>query len=334
MSVGCICYATSRGLGHLAHDFYTHGVITDMMVVRHPSVPTNEDWYPNAPETGMRPYDVAAMQRFCDDKNAMLFFETPFHWPLIDYCGKRGIKTYLVTMYECTPQDHPPPYCYICPSDLDFKYFEQHRHVRIDLPVEYPWRLREYALDFVHNGGYLGMRGSDGVRREGTTTVIEAWVYFVKSSARLTVHVQENVPNQYVKLAHGDPRIQYVAESIDYARLYESGDVAIGAQKWNGCSLPLQEARASGMLVMNTNRYPMNVWLPTDPLIPVRSTVKHRFGGGLEFDESIINPRDVAQTVDDWYGRDVREYSLGGMEWAKTMSWAALRQRYLEVLSS
>ena len=35
-------------------------------------------------------------------------------------------------------------------------------------------------------------------------------------------------------------------------------------EKFNGLSLPLQEARAAGMLVLATDRFPMNTWLPRE----------------------------------------------------------------------
>lgn len=357
MRVGTIGYATERGLGHLVRDFYRKRVITDVMVVRHPSIPTREDWYPGAPYANPNGgYRLDLMEAFCNGKDAMLFFETPFHYSIFEYCRRKGIRTYLVTMYECTHRVHIPPHRYLCPSLLDMDYFEHPdskaanmyrtpweskegvdgaRVTLVQLPTEYQFRQRHRARHFVHNGGYLGVRAKGGVMREGTMTLIQA-MHYVQSPIRLTIRVQENVPAQYQAICAQDPRIEYLPQHIPYEDLYAEGDVAVGAQRWNGCSLPLQEAFAAGMLVMNTNRYPMNTWLPAEPLVPVwRYIPKSAIGRPyMEFDEADVSPQDLAATIDKWYDRDIQSYSTLGARWAAQHSWAALESKWREVLKS
>lgn len=332
MKIGTICYATSRGLGHLAHDFYLNNVITDVCVMRHRSIPM-QDWYPGAPVvSGLTPSDVRTMRDFCRGMDAMLWFENPFDWELIPFCHSAGVRTYLVTMYECHPKSRHygryTPTRYLCPSALDMQYFPK-QSTQVQLPVEYPWKLRTNAWHFVHNGGYLGIRG-----REGTTVLIEAMQY-VKSLIRLTIRVQENVGEEHQRIAARDGRIEYVNHQVDYHSLYATGDVCVGAQRWNGCSLPLQEAFASGMLVMNTDRFPMNTWLPRAPLVTPDRIIPNSCisGAYLNFEESVVSPRTLAAKIDDFYGRDVTEYSLSGKAWAEQNSWSALKETWLEVLS-
>lgn len=365
--VGTISYATSRGLGHLARDFHRHGVITDVFVMEHPSVPSNrEEWYPNALHTTLRGMDTRAMLDFCQGMDAVLFFETPFHWDLFRLLRGK-VRTFLATMYECTPRFHQRPDVYLCPSRLDLDYFwdtsltnvsevdrglksgeqaefpqtwrvyrglDNSRAVWVQLPVEYPWQLRTHALHYVHNGGYLGVKTRQGgVMREGTTTLIEAMCY-VRSPVRLTIRVQENVSPRHQKMCAADPRVEYLPETVPYGDLYQLGDVAVGSQRWNGCSLPLQEAFAAGMLVMNTDRYPAHTWLPNPPLIPVRNWLKDSSIGGsyLSFDEADVHPEDVAAKIDEFYGKDIQDYSRRGMDWAAKNSWKVLGSKWLEVL--
>ncbi len=332
MKVGTICYATSRGLGHLAKGFYDHGLITDVCTVQHPSVPTNWEWYPNTPVIDLRKVGRdgltnAFLRQFCEGEDAMLFFETPFDWSLMDHCRGLGVRTYLVTMYECTPAHHSKPYKYLCPSRLDLEYFPGGQLVQ--LPVEYPWRQRVVAEHFVHNGGYLGLRG-----REGTTILIDAMQY-VKSPIRLTIRVQENVSSAYQLMMAKDKRIEYVPQCVSYEQLYGEGDVAVMPQKFNGCSLPLMEAYASGMLVMTTNRFPANTWLPNEPMIPVAGYNRGVQVGGpyMKFDEAIIEPRTIAETIDAWYGRNIEAHSLLGKYWAEANSWDKLVPTWKELLS-
>lgn len=336
MRVGCLGYSHARGLGHLLHDFYKHEVVTDVCVVRHPNIPMT-DWYPDAPIVDLRRIDHSTVYEFMARMDVMLFFETPFEWTFINYCRLKNAKTAIVPMYECTPsrfatltKNHiEVPDLWICPSLLDVDYFKHFNHTFIPMPVEYPWKLRERAETFVHNGGYLGLKG-----REGTVELIKAMEH-VKSPLKLTIRVQENVNSEMIARMKADPRITYVPETVPYEELYGSGDVCIAPQRFNGMSCPLQEARASGMLVMTTNRYPMNTWLPQAPLLPVEKTERGRVGGSyMEMDICTLNPRDIAVVMDRWYGQDITEYSMTGKKWAEENSWRVLRPQIMEALEN
>ena len=87
------------------------------------------------------------------------------------------------------------------------------------------------------------------------------------------------------------------------------------------------------MLVMATDRFPINAWLPTEPLVKPSGYQKARVATRCrEFDEAIIDPKDIASKIDEWYGRDISEYSRQGRQWAEENSWDALKPKYLEVL--
>lgn len=330
MNVGTISYSHSRGLGHLAKSFIDAGVINDIYVVKHPSVPMKE-WYPNAPVVDIRQIHTIDTGWILKH-DAMLFYETPFNWDVIPLCRKHGIRTYLVTMYECSPQKfpHTPDYL-LCPSALDMMEFKSDYPSickEVSIPVSVPWKLRTTAQHFVHNGGYLGMRG-----REGTELLIEAMQY-VRSPIMLTIRVQENVSDKHQKMMANDPRIEYIAKSVPFEELYATGDVSVLPQKFNGMSMPLLESRASGMLVMTTDRFPANQWLPREPLIPAMSYAPVRLSPRFRvINEVQINPTDIAKTIDYWYGKDITEYSLSGKEWAEANSWDALKQEWLNILS-
>src|SRR3954468_18979832 len=99
MKVGTICYATDSGLGILAKSFYDHKVVTDVLVVRHGRHETHDSWYPGSKQVcNLRSEsDLQLMELFCETCDVMLFFETPFHWSLIEHCRRRGVKTALMT---------------------------------------------------------------------------------------------------------------------------------------------------------------------------------------------------------------------------------------------
>ncbi len=334
MRIGTFCFATSQGLGVLAKDFYDEGVVTDALMLRHRSWTNRPEWYPDSAKVN----DVAGgqpiMRAMCDSVDVMLFFETPFDWTMIDYCRQKGVKTALMVMYECEPANLPVrPDLILCPSLLDLSYYPNGKHLPVPVPRSVKWRQRTRAEVFVHNAGHGGLKG-----RNGTGELIEATEY-LKTPAKIIIRSQNHFFSGHVLSGCGpeeyrfkNPNVEVRIGDCPYDSLFQEGDVFVFPEKFNGLSLPLQEARAAGMLVMGTDRFPMNMWLPREPLIPVESYRKNRIGGCNEFDEAVLDPRAIAVKIDEWYGRDITDYSLSGKMWAEENSWDVLKTKYLEVL--
>jgi hypothetical protein len=228
-------------------------------------------------------------------------------------------------MYECMPRELPEkPDKFINPSLLDQQYYPEGTFIPV--PVEgVKWRRREAARVFVHNAGHLGLKG-----RNGTQELLDAMPY-CKQPIRLIIRAQDSVAPRGTKL---DPRIDLQIGTVPHEELWRVGDVFVFPEKFNGLSLPLQEARAAGMLVMCADRFPMNTWLPKSPLIPVKSYQRNQIGHCNDFDEAVIDPRDIAATMDAWYGQDISQHSEDGWEWSRKMTWEALKPLYLEAFAS
>jgi hypothetical protein len=338
--IGTLCYAIDRGLGHLAKAFYDHGVVTDVMVVEHASIPTQRDWYPNAQYVPIRwlGHRVGEIREFLSGLDVFLAFETPFTWDLLHpnyFQGHERPKLAIIPMKECYPERYAeaPWDLMLCPSMWEYDYFRDKQRNCKFLPVpadpaKTPWRQREKALHYVHNGGYLGLRGREGTRELITT------MQYVKSPLKLTVRCQEDPGKEWRNLAAQDSRIEFTLGTIPYDRLFAEGDVYVAPQKFNGLSLPLQEAYASGMLVMTTDRFPMNTWLPRGPMIQPKEMLRGvRVGPPYcPYDECILDPREIAQVIDAWYGEGIADYSRAGREWAERNSWEQLKPEYLVAL--
>lgn len=324
MRIGTINYATEQGLGILVKDFFDNGILNDVMVVRHSSRKTHEEWYPKTKiSTGQK-----SMKEFVRSLDVFFIFETPFDWDLIPFCKEHGVKTVLMPMYECMPSELPhQPDKIINPSLLDQQYYPSGEFIPV--PVNVQWRLRNKANVFVHNAGNLGLRG-----RNGTAELIESIRYVKNQDIKLILRCQKQ-PDLPKKL---DPRIDLRPGTVPYEQLYSEGDVFIFPEKFNGLSLPLQEARAAGMVVMATDRFPMNTWLPRSPLIPISGTSRARIGGCNPFDEAIIDPKDIALCIDGLSTQNepgvIEQYSQGGRAWAMKMSWSELAPRYLRALET
>lgn len=326
MRVGTLCYDTHQGLGFLAHDFYLNGIVTHPVVVVH-NKRRPAGWYPGKPRLGALSVDSICMHfRGLD---AVLIFETPFCYEVFGKLRQMGIRSALMPMHECMlDQWAGEPDIIINPSVLDQDCFP--RGIHIPVPVDVEWKQRENALRFVHNAGNGGLRG-----RNGTVELLRA-LQFVRSPIHLTIRMQEKPKGVEEELRFGVPShitLEIVGE-IPRKDLYTTGDVFIFPEKFNGLSLPLQEAYASGMAVMATDRFPMNQWLPRHMLIPVAGYHDARISGRYRnFREAEINPKDIAAKIDQYYGSDIRQESQLGREWAKKNSWAELRPRYIEALS-
>jgi hypothetical protein len=345
MKIGSLVFATEQGLGILARSFYDAGVVTDVMIIAHGRRQEFPEWFPGAVRiTALRdPAQRNLIQQFVASMDAMFYFETPFVWDAFDWGRAAGRKSFLMPMVECMPDPLPvkPDYL-ICPSLLDLQWAEKHcpgiPATYTPVPVKVPFRQRQRAEVFVHNAGHGGLRG-----RNGTAELLTAWA-MVKSPAKLIVRSQEgSFPNPSVRGREG--YFTRDTRTYRYDELWANGgegDVFIFPEKHNGLSLPLQEARAAGMLVMTTDRFPNNTYLPrlsydkpcsANPLIPVAETRKARLAPRcVEYDEAIIDPKAIALKIDEFYGRDISAYSASGAVWAAENSWENLKPLYQEVL--
>jgi hypothetical protein len=334
MKVGSLVFVTNQGLGILAKQFYDNGVVTDVCMIRHGRREEHPGWYPRGtPYILSLSQNIREIKEFCKSMDVMLFFETPFDWSLFSYCRENKVKTVLMTMYECTLRILPDvPDLFLCPSELDLRILRQRGYSRsefLPVPAWTPWTQRTTATTYVHNAGHGGLKG-----RNGTSELIEAMRYVTKP-IRLILRSQVPVDNLRLgtNLFKSEACIEYEKGNFHHSTLYKMGDVFVFPEKFNGLSLPLQEAYASGMLVMATNRFPMNIWLPNQPLIPVdgyrTSCINPRF---QDYQEAILSPQRIAAVMDTWYEQDITTYSLMGKKYGETYSWNQLKPIYQSAL--
>lgn len=340
MRVGSVGYSCCQGLGLLLKSFHDAGIVNDVVVIDRVGLkerPFQPHWFPGAEVVSSRDRLPGALveagRRLIDRCDVLLFFETPFEWGLLDYARQEGKKTVLCPMLECMPDPLPAiPDLMLCPSKWELLQYHSATSmspeftgpcVFLPIPVEgVPWRQRTRAEVFLHNAGHGGL-----LNRNGTGVLLDAMRY-VKSPIKLIVRTQKRL-----QWGVDDPRVDVHVGTVPFERLWEIGDVLVHAHSFDGLSLPLQEARAAGLLVMAVDRFPDNAWLPREPLIPVSGYKRQRVSPRcLEFDYAMIEPRDVAATIDAWYGTDITDYSTSGKAWAEEMSWERLRPKYLAVL--
>lgn len=334
--IGHVAYACRQGLGILAKSFFDNGLITDPIIYRHshPSRTTHAEWYPEGTPIVSGRY-VSQYPDVIDEWlkriDVALFYETPLDWSIIPKCRAAGVKTVLIPMYEWYPR-HPPQQFdqFICPSLLDLDYFPE-RSEFIPIPVETKyWKQRTKAERFVQNGGNIGCRGHKGVKE-----LLQA-VPYIESDLKLTIRSQvSDELGKLVREAWGTrtfPNVSIEGYEHAYEDQWDWQDVLVAAERRNGCSLPLQESYAAGMVVMTTDRYPMNTWLPREPMFPFSSVERVSEGGHLEHDLVTVEPKVIAAKMDEWFSKDITEYSLAAKAWAEANSWESLKPKWVEAL--
>ncbi len=303
---GAIGYATDQGLGIQMKAFIEHGIIDQILIQPHSTYENHYEWYTDE----QKAKDIDDLLDTCD---TLIFMETLFsHWRIIPRARERGIKTILICHYECTPSPLPwYPDVLVAPSITDKQYFPDAVHINI--PVDMNWKKRTKALTFVHNAGHGGIGG-----RNGTKELLEAMKH-VKSPIKLILRSQNGA------YTTTDPRIEITNGNVPYDELWASGDVFIIPEKFGGSFLPMQEAFASGMAVMASDRA-NNHWLPKELLIPVESYKRQRIS--CEFESAVINPIAIAKKIDEVYNMDIEKYSVLGKEWGQKNSWEELKKAY------
>lgn len=104
-------------------------------------------------------------------------------------------------------------------------------------------------------------------------------------------------------------------------------------ERFAGLSLPLQEAFSAGLLVIAGDRYPINQWLPSAPLVAPTGYEDLNFVG-VPFKSALYDPKAIASKIDEFYDTDISGYSLAGKKWAEENSWEVLRPQYIEMFKS
>jgi glycosyltransferase involved in cell wall biosynthesis len=82
-------------------------------------------------------------------------------------------------------------------------------------------------------------------------------------------------------LPQRDTRVSVQMKEDDYENLWKEGDIYLHLHRWDGLSLPINEAMAAGMPIIAPNFYPHNEFLPKRLLFPIEATVRECLLEGL-----------------------------------------------------
>ncbi|HEV3003096.1 MAG TPA: hypothetical protein VGX78_01485 [Pirellulales bacterium] len=371
MKISAIVRADNGGLGTLSRmfaDFLPGGLQRTASIARHEGEAYHGRFgtQNRAVTDGLTPELV---EWLCRGSDVLLSFECWYGAEVPAKAHALGCKTVLVPMFECCPtcgSGLEETDLAVCPSLLDFEEMRDDTPglkgaVKTFLPIpsdtqRIAFRQRERAEVFGHHQGHGGIDG-----RNGTQPVLDAWQY-VKSPARLVVKRQ---PSAAAVRVPADERITVIESDVpDYWQLWDetsdtthvTGDVFLHPHRWDGLSLPIQEACAAGLPVMTTRYWPFcdlgewwsgrvvsghepprptthpspstthpTGWLPPSSqslALGVERTCRRRIC--REFTAHETSPRAIAAAVDALYSRDIRRRSADVRATAELWSWKRL----------
>lgn len=297
--IGIIARLDNSGLGTLCWEFLRHIQFDQVKVV-------SNGRYPVFRERGYN---------FVGDltTDVVLSFETFY-----GVRKKPGQKFILVPMYECTSNgDASLADEIIAPSLLDQRVFKSKF---IPIPVardRVPFKKRLVARTFLHNAGHGGLGG-----RNGTGELLEA-LAMVKKDIRVII-------NSQIPIECKDPRVDVRVRDVEnYWENWGEGDVFVFPEKFNGLSLPIQEAMSSGMPIICTDRYPFNAYLPRELMIK-GSTKTERIA--REFVATYPDPKDLARIIDEVAGSSIIKLSEEMDGLAQSLSWDKLQHTWQTAL--
>jgi len=321
LKIGLVARCDNSGLGTLSQDFYKHLPISKTLVVQ-----TNYENYPERFKGGIVCErgipSLEEIEEFLEGLNLVLTFETPYNYNLLTKAKEKGVKTIIIPNYEwAEPEDKmiAKPDLFLCPSKLDYDEMpEPKKYLPIPIDREkFPFKLRTKAETFVFNNGHGGFGG-----RNSLAEFLQA-IPLIKSDVKFIIRSQvffQSVNDTRVKIEMGE---------IEHKKLWEEGDVFVFPHKFDGLSLPIQEALSAGYPIISTNIYPHNTYLPKELLFEPETMAEIKVYRKIE--AAIISPVKLANKIEEWANKNITEFSKKSNELAEKWSWKNLLPEYLKV---
>lgn len=329
--LGLVARCDDSGLGSLSQDFYKY-LEPDKVLSVYGRYNNHPERFPSAIICNQGMPNLKDIQNFLKDLDVILTFETPYNWNLISEAKKLGVKTVIIPNYEWT-SEFPPiePDLWLCPSKLDLKIYQEEGKNCAYLPIpvdrtKIPFKLRKEAKTFVFNNGHGGSIGRNSARE-----MIEAMIRIPQDSGAEFIVRSQIQLDSMLKMPH----MRFEFGETPKEKLFDEGDVFIFPHKFDGLSLPIQEAMAAGMPVITTDFFPFNEMLPKELLFKYDALAKAKLDDDTrKIDIHLLYPRDIADKIMEFIGKDITELSLKMNDLAEEFSWITMKDKYIELLSN
>lgn len=339
------CRADKRGLAHQSLDYVRHLPVTRAYGIDMTAdglSPYENDWEPyESLAVGLTvsrrsQVEVSDAQQWLKGLDIVLCAETFYLDDFPDIAREEGVVTVQAANREFMPWiTNPPDRRHTIPPLPDVLAMPttwlmdtiNHPHV-VHLPMgvdrdQFPFRLRTNANRFVHVAGHRAAADRAGSR-------VVAGTFSRNPDLDIVVRSQSELG---LSAARGRGVIE-VENVADRRTLYEDADVLLLPRRYGGNSLVHQEALSMGIPVISLDREPENQWGGV-MTIPCRSRQKMRTKGGMipVFDGHSSNLSQRMRTLHESPSL-VEELSHQADEYAKTIDWAVMTGKYMDLFAS
>lgn len=359
MRLGLVARADNSGLGMQTWEFYKHMKPEKVMLVDISHLNGNkvfpdrfnsvDNWLSHI--IGFP--TVQDIDIFLQDLDVVFVAEAPYNYYLYERARQLGVKTAVQYNYEFfdwfARPDLPRPDMLIAPSRWHYDDVETWcrtqgvEHIYLHCPVNreaLKARNIRQATTFLHTAGRSASHD-----RNGTKTVIEA-SKFLKTNAKIVVHFQGEqglahqttmTTDDYKTYAdeHGDPEKLTIVcrEFVNYADVYNIGDVLILPRRYGGNCLPLNEALSKGLPAIMTDISPNCGFLPQEWLIHAEKISEFEPRTVVDIYEA--DPEKLARKIDWFFNMEEHEImneSVRANNLAEKISWPVMEWKYRDAL--
>ena len=331
--IGVVGFNTASGLGTLARQAAKRLPNASFLAIRHGEF-ADLPRPPGVRTATCDKRDVTTQAQFAASVDVLLFFEYPHGEALQQTARSMGVPMACVVMHENTP---PQGDAFLANMDLliapnaiawqALADVSTTRKVRLDWPIDVAgviFRQRRTAETFLFcqgTGGRNDRKGSLVVAKAAAMLPDIPFIVRTQLGDKRSGRKQNiNWPSNVTVLGMSD--------SID--ELYRLGDVCVQPSRYEGMGLQLLECQAAGMPLITTNAPPMSDYRPWKVVSGLGMTVRL----GRAFEAIDVAPEDLAATIRQAHGHDIRAASTAAGEFVRSSySWEKLGEDITSMLA-
>ena len=324
---------TDRGLGIQTYAMYENLQPDKTLLVLVPKsgFASHPELYPDAEQVtltvahGLGVLDEETVRDWWKDLDVVISVETLYDWRLVEWAKADGVRTIVHGNPEFWMTTNPQPDVWWWPTAWRKEYLPAGPIVPV--PVDDDAEFTAAHPDASANLRVVHIAGNGAMAdRNGTTICLDA-MRRVPTGVQLDVYSQTNVPKTH------HMRIRTLKPVANRWKMFEGQHALLIPRRYGGLCLPVNEAMASGLMVMMSDCSPNTQW-PISPLDSDPSRVVKMQTGPVETYD--VGANIVANHLKHYaqHRAGVHAYQERAREWAERNRWSVLKETYYDQINS